>query len=403
MEKTILHLDMNAFFASVEQAANPSLVGKPIAVGGGIQKGSVVAACSYEAKAFGVTNAMSTWEARKLCPHLIVVIGDMTKYVYISKIITKMMVDYTDLVEVFSIDEAFMDITGTKERFGGEKSLALDIKRRIKERFNLTCSIGIGPNKLIAKLAGELQKPDGLVILKEKDLPDKIKDVPVGKFCGVGKKTEEYLRLLGVKNISDLNRYPREKLVKRFGMAYGEHLWQMGQCRGDTSVLPYFHETPAKSMGHSYTLPKSTSDIEEIDGYLLRLAEQVGRRLRRENYKGSVICASIGTGDYQTSSHQKKIKDYIDDGYQIFKVAKSLLTITDKIRFVSVSVSGLLHNLDQISLFDQQESQKKVLAAVDKVNDRFGEFTIERAAIMKTVLQGKTGMVAPKSYSLLSS
>ena len=205
MEKTILHLDMNSFFASVEQAANPNLLGKPIAVGGGIKKGSVVAACSIEAKAFGVKNAMSTWKARKLCPHLIVVIGDMTKYIYISKIITKMMVDYTDLVEVFSIDEAFMDITKTQDRFGGAIELAKDIKRRIKERFKLTCSIGIGPNKLIAKLAGELQKPDGLVVLREKDLPTKIKDVQVKELCGVGRKTEEYLRLLGVRTIGNLN------------------------------------------------------------------------------------------------------------------------------------------------------------------------------------------------------
>ncbi|PIS29126.1 DNA polymerase IV [Candidatus Saganbacteria bacterium CG08_land_8_20_14_0_20_45_16] len=400
MEKTILHLDMNSFFASVEQAANPNLLGKPIAVGGGIKKGSVVAACSIEAKAFGVKNAMSTWKARKLCPHLIVVIGDMTKYIYISKIITKMMVDYTDLVEVFSIDEAFMDITKTQDRFGGAIELAKDIKRRIKERFKLTCSIGIGPNKLIAKLAGELQKPDGLVVLREKDLPTKIKDVQVKELCGVGRKTEEYLRLLGVRTIGNLNSYPREKLVKSFGMAYGEQLWQMGQCHGASEVRPYFYETQAKSIGHSYTLPKLTSNTEEINGYLLRLSEQVGRRLRRENYKGNVVCASIGTGDDKTSSHQKKIKDFINDGYQIFKVAKSLLAITNKIRFVSVSVSGLLHQLDQISLFSHVENQKKVLAAVDKVNDRFGEFTIERAAIMSTGLQGKTGMVPPKLYGL---
>jgi DNA polymerase-4 len=407
MDKTILHLDMNAFFASVEQVANPSLRGKPIAVGGGIKKGSVVAAASYEAKAYGIKNGMPTWDARKLCPNLTVVIGDMTKYVYTSKVITCMLIDYTDLVEVFSIDEAFVDITDTKERFGGEIAIAKNIKRRIKERFGLTCSIGIGPNKLMAKLAGELQKPDGLVILRREDIPEKIKDIAVKELCGVGRKIEIYLAELGIKTIGDLNRYPREKLVKRFGIAYGEQLWQMGQGNGSTTVLPYYHETEAKSMGHSYTLPKFTKDMAEVKGYLLRLAEQVGRRLRRDNYHGNVIHVSLGFGDYKYWSKQKKVEDYIDDGYQIFKTAEKLLEgrhwtldVGRGIRFVGVSVSNLIHNLDQICILEADEKKKAALRAMDEVNNRFGEFTVERAGIMQTVLQGKTGMVAPRTYGL---
>jgi DNA polymerase-4 len=397
LNKTILHIDMNAFFASVEQAANPTLRGRPIAVGGGIKKGSVVAACSYEAKAFGVKNGMSTWEARKLCPNLITVIGDMTKYVYTSKVITRMLVDYTDLVEVFSIDEAFVDITHVKDPAG----VAKDIKKRIKERFGLTCSIGIGPNKLMAKLAGELQKPDGLVILRPEDIPEKIKDVEVKELCGVGRKIEKYLAEMGIKTIGELNKYPREKLVKRFGMAYGEQLWQMGQGQGSSVVLPYYHESEAKSMGHSYTLPKFTSDMDEVKGYLLRLSEQVGRRLRRDNYQGNVIHLSVGFGDYKFWGKQNKIEDYIDDGYRIFQCAERLLfTPRDAIRFVGVSVTNLRHNLDQICVFEQDENKKKVLKAMDEVNDRFGEFTVERAGIMQTVLQGKTGMVAPRTYGL---
>ena len=397
--KLILHIDMNAFFAAVEQAANPALRGKPIAVGGGIKKGSVVAAASYEAKALGIKTAMSTWEARKICPNLIVVIGDMTKYIYTSKVITRMLIDYTDLVEVFSIDEAFMDITKTKERFGGEKNLAHDIKRRILERFGLTCSIGIGPNKLMAKLAGELQKPDGLVILRQEDIPEKIKDVAVKELCGVGRKMEQYLAELGVNNIGDLNKYPREKLVKRFGQAYGEQLWQMGQGKGSATVLPYYHETEAKSMGHSYTLPKFTKDIDVVKGYLLRLSEQVGRRLRRDNYRGNVIHLSLGFGDYKFWGKQKKINNYLDDGYVIFKTAEKLIDCNlAPFRFVGISVSNLIHNLDQISVFEQEENRKKALKAMDEVNDRFGEFTIERAGIMNTALQGKIGMAVPKLY-----
>jgi DNA polymerase-4 len=350
-EKTILHIDMNAFFASVEQAANPALRGKPIAVGGGIEKHSVVAAASYEAKARGVKTAMSTWEAKKLCPELIVVIGDMTKYIYTSKIITRMLIDYTDLVEVFSIDEAFVDLTNTEDQFGGIIAVAKDIKNRIKEQFGLTCSIGIGPNKLLAKLAGELQKPDGLVILRKEDIPEKIKDVRVSEFCGIGRKTEQSLAELKVFTIGQLNQYSRVKLVKRFGPAYGEQLYQMGQGNGSATVLPYYHETEAKSMGHSYTLPKSTHDPSQVKGYLLRLAEQVGRRLRRDNYKGNVIHTGISFGDYKFAGRQKKIENYLDDGYAIYKIAEGILKTLWKqnqgLRFVGVSVSNLIHNKEK--------------------------------------------------------
>ncbi|MFH1683759.1 MAG: DNA polymerase IV [Candidatus Margulisiibacteriota bacterium] len=405
MCKVILHVDMNAFFASVEQAANPGLKGRPVAVGGGIKKGSVVAAASYEAKAFGVKNGMSTWEARKICPQLVVVIGDMTKYIYTSKVMTRMLVDYTDLVEVFSIDEAFMDLTDTRHRYGGEVAIARDIKRRIFERFGLTCSIGIGPNKLMAKLAGELKKPDGLVVLQKEDIPEKIKDVPVGELCGVGRKIERYLFELGVRTIGDLHSYPRHKLVRRFGPAYGEQLYNMGQGIGSALVRPYYHETEARSMGHSYTLPKFTNDMDEVCGYLLRLSEQVGRRLRRENYRGNVVHASLGYGDHKYWSKQRKIEDYLDDGYEIFKIAQRLTQDAcpehralsrgrGAIRFVGISVSNLVHDIDQICVFEGDEKKKSLLRAVDEVNDRFGEFTIERAGIMRTVLRGKAGMTS---------
>lgn len=413
--RIILHLDMNSFFASVEQAANPFLRGKPIVVGGGIEKASVVAAASYEAKAYGIKNAMPTWEAKKLCPNLKIVIGDMTKYLHTSKEITKMLTRYTDLVEVFSIDEAFLDVTDTKNRFGGEIAIAKEIKRWIREKFHLTCNIGIGPNKLMAKLAGELKKPDALIVLRPEDIPHKIKNVKVSELCGVGQKLELYLAEMGIKTFGDLHRYPREKLVKRFGIVSGEHLWHMGQGIDNSPVLPYYHESEAKSMGHSYTLPKFTQDVDEVTGYLLRLSEQVGRRLRQDNYRGNVVHVSLGFGDFNYWGKQKKIEDYIDDGYEIFKIAESLIdkertthdalrfahrnrTTHNGIRFVGVSLSGLIHNLDQISLLPEKETSKKVLKAIDKINNRFGEFTVERAAIMDTVLQKKTGMVSSRSY-----
>ena len=415
MLRTILHIDMNAYFASVEQAANPFLKGKPVVVGGGIKKTSVVAAASYEAKARGVKNGMSTWDAKKICPDLVVIEGDMNKYTSTSRAIMKYLTSYTDLVEVFSIDEAWVDVTETKHYFGGEIEIAKAIKRWIRENFNLTCNIGISYNKLMAKFAGELKKPDALIILRPEDIPDKIKDVPVSKLCGIGMKLEEYLAELNVRTFGELNAYPREKLVKRFGAACGEHLWHMGQGIDHSPVMPYWYEIDAKSMGHSYHMPHFTKDLDEIKGYLLRLSEQVGRRLRRENYQGNIIHFIISYGDHQYLSKQKKLGDHIDDGYDVFKSAEAIfdkeLNINEEMkyallprssvhgaRFVGVSISGLRRNLDQISIFETVENKKKALKAVDEINDKFGEFTVERASIINTVLQRKTGMVASGLY-----
>lgn len=411
---------MNAFFASVEQAANPLLRGKPVIVGGGISKRSVVAAASYEAKAKGVKNGMSAWDAKKICPDAIIVVGDMPKYISTSKAIMKYLTNYTELVEVFSIDEAWMDVTKTKQRWetggeNGEIEIAKAIKGWIRKNFHLTCNIGISYNKLMAKFAGELKKPDAMIILRPEDIPDKVADVEVSKLCGVGRKLEGYLAEMGVKTFGDLNRYPREKLVKRFGMAYGEHLWQMGQGHDDSPVLPYWHETDAKSVGHSYTLPKATSDMNEVKSYLLRLSESTGRRMRHSAYAGNVVHVSIGFGGFKFWGRQKKLAEHINDGYDIYKAAESILDNDlmshisrpnsrptpiphDGIRFVGVSMSGLTHNLDQISIFEVNENKKKVLKAMDEVNDRYGEFTVERASIMDTVLQKKTGMVTSGLY-----
>jgi DNA polymerase-4 len=380
---------MNAFFASVEQAANPLLRGKPVIVGGGISKRSVVAAASYEAKAKGVKNGMSAWDAKKICPDAVIVVGDMPKYISTSKAIMKYLSYYTDLVEVFSIDEAWLDVTARDKGQGiWDKGIevAKDIKGWIRKNFNLTCNIGISYNKLMAKFAGELKKPDAMILLRPEDIPDKIKDVEVSKLCGVGRKIEEYLAEMGIRTFGELNRYPRENLVKRFGMVYGEHLWHMGQGIDNSPVLPCWHEVDAKSIGHSYTLPKGITDKNEVKSYLLRLSESAGRRMRRDNYAGNVIHLSLGFGDFRFWGKQKKIHDHINDGYDIYRVGEAMFdehmkNAHDPFRFVGITVSGLVHNIDQVSIFEQKENKKKALKAVDEINDRYGEFTVERASI----------------------
>lgn len=393
-DRTILHVDMNSYFASVEQAANPMLRGKPVAVGGGIGKRTVVATSSYEARARGVKTGMPTWEALKICPELIVVAGDMDKYVYTSKEIIKILCDYTDLVEVFSIDEAFLDITRCKSGSGGDIEIAKDIKRRIKERFRLTCSIGIGPNKLVAKLASEMKKPDGLTTLCQEEIPVVFEFIPVEDLCGIGRKLKKRLNGLGINMCSDLGRYPVHELIKRFGLVSGIHLSNMGRGIDDSPVDPQNNVKDAKSISHSYTLPKDESDPDVVKSYLLRLSEQVGRRARKYGYRGRVVSLYLRYGDFSGYGRQRNIHDYIDDGYDIYTSALRMIDMERPVRLVGVALSDLIRNASQIYLFDPEQKKRAALAAMDEINDRYGDFTITRASIIHNELAKKAGMTS---------
>lgn len=204
--RQILHLDMNAFFASVEQAMNLELRGKAIAV---IGRGrTVVTTSSYDARAFGVKTGMNTWQACQKCPHIIFVVGNNRLYTHTSSEIVKMMQEYTDLVEPFSIDEAFLDVTGSLKLHGSAENIAMFLKARIRQRFNITCSIGIAPNKLLAKLASDMKKPDGLVIIRPDDVASTLENIPIADLCGIGKKMERHLKLLGINTCGELGRFP---------------------------------------------------------------------------------------------------------------------------------------------------------------------------------------------------
>jgi len=414
-KRIIVHIDMNSYFASVEQASDPKLRGKPIAVGGGIGKRTVVATASYEARALGVKTGMSTWEALKICPKLIVVAGDMEKYSYTSREIIKIFRKYTDCVEVFSIDEAFLDITGTADRFGGAKALCTAIKDEIKEMFRLTCSAGIASNKLVAKLASSLQKPDGLVEVTEDELPQILEFLPIEELCGVGRKLKKHLNAMGIMTCSDLGRYPLHKLIKRFGKVCGIHLSNMGKGIDHSPVDPKNNIRDAKSVSHSYTLPRNETDPEEVKNYLLQLCEQVGRRARKDGYKGRVVRIFIRYGDFSGFGRQKNTGEYVDDGLEIYKHCLTILTPAlrafpspskmergrrveraggeDSVRLVGVALTSLIKDTDQVSFIEAEEDKKKVLHTVDKINDRYGEFTVTRASIMHNKLQQKTGMI----------
>jgi DNA polymerase IV len=385
--RTVMHIDMNAFFASVEQSANPDLLGKPIAVVGGGGR-TVITTSSYEARAFGVKTGMAIWEGKRHCPELIVVIGDNKKYTYTSTKINEIFRDYTPEVEAFSIDESFLDITGSIKLFGSAESIAYLIKARIKHQFGITCSIGIAPNKLLAKLASDMQKPDGLTIIPPEKVKSVLEAMPIKELCGIGKNMDRMLKMMSIYTCGELGRCDEDRLTKKFGIV-GRRLKQMGQGIDDSPVVPYGREDDVKSVGHSMTLERDISDPQEIRRFLLQLSEMVGSRARRYNVGGKTIHLYVRYADFFSSwGKQTSLKSFINLSDDIYKTALGILEtvqLEQPVRLMGVSLSNLKHQAEQLPLF--VEDRKKLFAtqAMDIINDRYG-----RAAVTYgTLLPGK--------------
>jgi len=380
-----MHLDMNAFFASIEQKANPRLRGKPVIVGGSPHSRTVVATASYEAREYGVETGMPLNEARRLCPQAILVEGNSAKYIDTSLEIIKILNRFTDQVEVFSIDEAFLDVTGSQVLFGKPKEIARKIKEYLRKNIGLSCSIGIAPNKLLAKLASEMEKPDGLVEIEEEEVRKILASLPVEKFCGIGEKTASHLSQLGIRTAKELGNAPIDLLVRHFGII-GHILSQMGRGIDGNSVVSYTEEEEVKSMGHSYTLPLDTSDMETIRTVLLRLSEQVGRRLRKAGYKGRKVTLVLRYSDFFTFSRDLSIPDYIDYGLDICYVALRILErigrLAKPVRLVGVKVSNLISDSGQMYLLESYKKREALIGAIDRINDKFGEFTIQPCRLL---------------------
>ena len=383
-ERVILHIDMNAFFASVEQQSNPALRGKPIAVIGSAKR-TVVTTSSYEARAYGVKTGMAVWEAKRNCPHLILVIGNNRKYTWTSARIVKIFLDYTPLVEVFSIDEAFLDITGSLSLFGPPERIACLIKARIKRLFGITCSIGIAPNKLLAKLASEMRKPDGLVVIRQDEVKKVLENLPVKELCGVGSKTGRKLELCGIRTCGELGRFPVEVLRKKFGII-GERLHLMGLGIDASPVVPAEEADEVKSVGHSMTLEHDISSPREILRYLLQLSEMVGRRARRYNVRGRTVTLSIRYADFDTwVGKQETLPDHINRSEDIYRAAAAILetlALTQPVRLLGVRLTSLSYQSSQLPLFAEERKKTMMINAVDQVNDRYGDFTVTFGSIL---------------------
>jgi DNA polymerase IV len=377
MDRIILHIDMDAFFMSVEQRDNPSLRGKPAAVCGSLSR-SVITSASYEARPYGLRAGMPTQEAKRRCPNLILVEGNHAKYTEVSARIFSLLKNYTPCVEVASIDEAYLDITESQLLFKSTLNIAHSIKDRIRERESLTCSIGIAPNKLLAKLGSGLKKPDGLVIIQSEEVEGFLKDLPVGKIHGIGPKLEESLNAIGIFTCGQLGKIPVSFLKRRFGVI-GERLHEMGLGLDDSPVVPFDEGEDAKSLSHSVTLEEDTSDPILIKKVLLQLSERVSKRMRKEGFYGRRVTLTVRYSDFFTFTKQKTLSQWINSGNEIFRHSLQIfesISHRKPIRLLGVGVSLFKKEWSQLDLFEKREKKDNLLKAMDRVNERFGDWTL---------------------------
>ncbi|MBU5613466.1 DNA polymerase IV [Geomonas azotofigens] len=375
--RIIMHIDMNAFFASVEQQSNPALQGKPVAVIGAAKR-TIITTCSYEARAFGVKTGMNSWEARQKCPELIFVVGNNKKYSYTSKQIIAIMREYTPLVEVFSIDEAFLDVTGSLSLFGSAEAIAGMIKERIRDRFGLTCSVGIAPNKLLAKLASDMQKPDGLTVIAPDQVARVMERLPIQQLCGIGAKTHQQLAGFGIRTCGELARFPVHILKKKFGVT-GERLHYMGLGVDDAPVVPEEEAEEVKSVGHSTTLDTDLCQRSEILAVLLQLSEMVGRRARKYRVTGKTVTLTVRYPDFTTFSRQVSRSAPTNNSDEIYRDAVQILDqleLAQPVRLLGVRITNLTHQAEQLPLFESERKKALVASAMDNVNNKFGDFSV---------------------------
>ncbi len=381
-DRIILHIDMDAFFISVEQRDDPSLRGKPAAVCGSLSR-SVVTSATYEARPYGIRAGMSTQEAKRRCPQLILVEGNHSKYTETAARIFSILKEYTPFVEVASIDEAYLDITESLLLYKSPSHIAQSIKNQIQEGEQLTCSIGVAPNKLLAKLGSRLKKPDGLVVIRKEDVEERLRDLPVSKLHGIGPKLGEALNSIGIFTCGQLGKFPVSVLSKRFGVI-GERLHEMGLGMDDSPVVPFDEGEDAKSISHSITLGEDTSDPNILRKVLLQLSERVSRRMRKEKFYGKRIAITVRYSDFFTFSKQKTLSQWINSGNEIFQRALEIFEAIPHpkpIRLLGVGVSQLKKEWCQLDLFERRDKKDSLLKAMDRVNERFGDWTLTWAAL----------------------
>lgn len=384
-----MHIDMDAFFASVEQQSNPALRGQPVAVVGSKER-TVILTSSYEARAYGVKTGMTLHEAKQKCPSLTLVAANNRLYTDVSSRIINIFRDYSPLVEVFSVDEAFLDVSGSLNFFGSVERISYLIKSRINARLGLTCSVGVAPNKLLAKLASGMKKPDGLIFIKRDNIADLMSDLSIGELCGIGRRTERKLNQMGVFTCGQLGCFPVRELKAKFGIV-GPKLALMGRGIDSSSVIPPDQEPDVKTVGHSMTLRQDVSSRDDIARFLLQLAEMVGRRARRYRVRGKTVTLTVRYTDFSTFTRQRVQPEPIYCSEDIYHAATQImdcLLLTHSVRLLGVRLSNLQYHDAQLSLLEEDRRAEQLTQSLDLVNDRYGEFSVMSGSLLEVKGKG---------------
>jgi len=385
--RIIIHLDMNSYFASMEQQANPNLRGKPIGVAGkpGSER-TVITAFSIEAKKFGLNSGMHAHEAKQLCPQLIIVPANYNRYTFTSKRIFAILEKFSPNIDIFSIDEAFIALD-RQESWSSAQRIARQIKLAIRQTIGqqATCSVGISYNKVLAKLASEKHKPDGLTIIRPEDFPSVAQETTLQEVCGIGPRLGPRLNRLGIFSLADIGRTPRRVLVTVFGMATGTWLYELGQGRDNGEIHSFRHLPQEKSISHGYTLPQDLPSLAEVKKIILLLSERVGEDLREKGLAGRCVSLFLRDSYFNSWGQSTNQKDYIKDGYRIYQIASGLTDtapFSQPIRFVGVAISDLIkQSLLSKPLLPYLTREERLDQAIDRLNYRHGRQTIYRAAI----------------------
>lgn len=380
----ILHCDMDAFYASVEERERPELVGKPVIVGGSPEKRGVVSAANYVARRYGVHSAMPAVTAHRLCPHGVFLWPRIDFYAEVSDQIREIFERFTPLVEPLSLDEAFLDVTGSEHLFGPAVEIGRQIKQAVRNELRLVVSVGVAPNKFLAKIASDLKKPDALVVVEPGRIQEFLDPLPVERLWGVGRQGSKVLQQLGIRTIGQLRNWPLEVLQKRLGSS-GEYLWQLAHGIDDRAVVP---EREAKSISHETTFEQDIADMDVLRAWLLDLTEQVAWRLRRHKMRARTVHLKVRFADFSTITRSQTLRDATDITQELWQAAEEMFSHRLPaghlpVRLLGMGVSGIDdRGLAQGLLFDQEERQKQARldAVTDLAKERFGAGAIRRGS-----------------------
>ncbi|HVF04791.1 MAG TPA: DNA polymerase IV [Frankiaceae bacterium] len=383
---TVLHVDMDAFYASVELRRRPELRGKPVIVGGTGNRG-VVTSATYEARAYGVHSAMPSSRARRLCPDAVFIAPDFAEYAATSRAVMEVFRSVTPLVEPISLDEGFLDVAGAIRRLGSPAEIGEQIRATIEAEQRITCSVGVASTKFVAKLASARCKPDGLLVVPRDRVLEFLHPLPVGALWGVGERTEGTLQALGIRTVGDLATTPVEALRAALGQAAGAHLHALAWGRDDRAVVP--HE-PDKSIGAEETFDTDIGDPAAIHRELLRLSERTAARLRRGGYAGRTVSIKVRYADFTTVTRAKTLPAPTDVGQVVYGTARALYDALGiagtPLRLVGVRIEHLVPagaEPEQLVLGAAARGWREAEQAIDRANERFGSGAIRPASLVR--------------------